>query len=72
MLDIYATSVDYTAEAHASQRFFAVVQKKLHRAMHGHTAAEIIAELANAGLPFMGLQTMRSGGIVRKDDVAVT
>ena len=71
VLDIYATSVDCAADAETSQRFFAAVQNKMHWATHGHTAAEIIAERADASLPFMGLQTTRTGGIVRKDDVAV-
>ena len=71
VLDIYATSVDYTPDAEQSQRFFAAVQNKMHWATHGHTAAEIIAERVDAAKPFMGLQTTRPGGIVRKDDVAV-
>lgn len=71
VLDIYATSVDYTPDAEQSQKFFATVQNKMHWATHGHTAAEVIAERADAAKPFMGLQTTRPGGIVRKDDVAV-
>lgn len=71
VLDIYATSVDYMPDAEQSQRFFAAVQNKMHWATHGHTAAEVIAERADAAKPFMGLQTTRPGGIVRKDDVAV-
>jgi hypothetical protein len=71
VLDIYATSVDYTPDAEQTQRFFATVQNKMHWAAHGHTAAEVIAERADAARPFMGLQTTRPGGIVRKDDVAV-
>lgn len=71
VLDIYATSVDYTPDSELSQKFFATVQNKMHWATHGHTAAEVIAERANASKPFMGLQTTRPGGIVRKDDVAV-
>jgi hypothetical protein len=71
VLDIYATSVDYTPDAQASQLFFATVQNKMHWATHGHTAAEVIAQRANAAKPFMGLQTTRPGGLVRKDDVAV-
>jgi hypothetical protein len=71
VLDIYATSVDYTPDAEPSQRFFAAVQNKMHWATHGHTAAEVIAERADATKPFMGLQTTRPGGIVRKDDVSV-
>jgi hypothetical protein len=71
ILDIYATSVDYSPDAQASQRFFATVQNKMHWATHGHTAAEVIAERADASKPFMGLQTTRPGGIVRKDDVGI-
>ncbi len=71
VLDIYATSIDYTPDAEDSHRFFAAVQNKMHWATHGHTAAEVIAERADAAKPFMGLQTTRPGGIVRKDDVAV-
>jgi hypothetical protein len=71
VLDIYATSVDYTPDAEQSQRFFATVQNKMHWATHGHTAAEVIVQRADAAKPFMGLQTTRPGGIVRKDDVAV-
>jgi hypothetical protein len=70
VLDIYATSVDYTPDAEQSQRFFAAVQK-MHWATHGKTAAEVIAERADADKPFMGLQTTRPGGIVRKDDVGI-
>ena len=71
VLDIYATSVDYTPDTEQSQRFFAAVQNKMHWATHGHTAAEIIHERADSTRPFMGLQTTRPGGIVRKDDATV-
>ena len=71
VLDIYATSVDYMPDTELSQQFFATVQNKMHWAAHGHTAAEIIAARADAARPFMGLQTTRPGGIIRKDDVAV-
>ena len=71
VLDIYATSVDYTPEAEASHRFFAAVQNKMHWAAHGYTAAEVIHERADAGQLFMGLQTTLPGGIVRKEDVAI-
>jgi hypothetical protein len=71
VLDIYATSVDYQPDTEQSQQFFATVQNKMHWAAHGHTAAEIIAARADAAKPFMGLQTTRPGGIVRKDDVAI-
>ena len=71
VLDIYATSVDYTPDAEASQQFFATVQNKMHWATHGHTAAELIHQRADARKPNMGLMSTRPGGIVRKDDVAV-
>ena len=71
VLDIYATSVDYDPSAEATQRFFATVQNKMHWATHGHTAAEVIVERADATQPFMGLQTTRPGGFVRKEDAAV-
>jgi hypothetical protein len=71
VLDIYATSVDYTPDAEVSQKFFATVQNKMHWATHGHTAAEIIHERADAGKPFMGMLTTRPGGRVRKEDAAI-
>lgn len=71
VLDIYATSVDYKPDAELSQRFFATVQNKMHWAAHGHTAAEVIHERANAEKPFMGLKTTRPGGIVRKGDASI-
>ncbi len=71
VLDIYATSVDYTPDAEASQQFFATVQNKMHWATHGHTAAEIIHQRADAAKPHMGLLTTRASGLVRKDDVAI-
>jgi hypothetical protein len=69
VLDIYATSVDY--QHGASRSFFATVQNKMHFAVHGHTAAEIIHERADAKKPFMGIQTTRPGGVVRKADDAI-
>jgi hypothetical protein len=71
VLDIYATSIDYTPDAEQSQRFFATVQNKMHWATHGHTAAEIIHARADATQPHMGLLTTRPGGIVRKADAAI-
>lgn len=71
VLDIYATSVDYTPNTEMSQKFFATVQNKMHWAAHGQTAAEVIHARADATKPFMGLQTTRPGGIIRKDDVSV-
>jgi hypothetical protein len=71
VLDIYATSVDYTPDTEISQQFFATVQNKMHWAAHGHTAAEVIHERADATQPFMGLKTTRPGGIIRKEDVSI-
>jgi len=71
VLDIYATSVDYSPDAEASQKFFATVQNKMHWATHGHTAAEIIVERADATEPFIGMKTTRPGGIIRKEDATV-
>jgi hypothetical protein len=71
VLDIYATSVDYAPDTELAQQFFATVQNKMHWATHGHTAAEIIHQRANATQPHMGLQTTRPGGVVRKEDVSV-
>ena len=71
VLDIYATSVDYTPNTEMSQQFFATVQNKMHWAAHGQTAAEVIHERVDAAKPFMGLQTTRPGGIIRKEDVAI-
>ena len=54
VLDLYATSVDYDPKADESIRFFKIVQNKLHYAAHGHPAAEVIFERADAEKPFMG------------------
>jgi len=54
VLDIYATSVDYDPSAEAAQKFFAVVQNKMHWAAHGQTAAEVIARRADSTRPNMG------------------
>jgi hypothetical protein len=71
VLDIYAMSVDYTPNTEMSQQFFATVQNKMHWAAHGQTAAEVIHARVDAGKPFMGLQTTRPGGIIRKEDVSI-
>ncbi|MEO7142978.1 MAG: virulence RhuM family protein [Bryobacteraceae bacterium] len=71
ILDIYSTSVDYTPNAAVSQKFFATVQNKMHWAAHGHTAAEVIHNRADAAKPRMGLLTTRSGGLILKTDVSV-
>lgn len=68
--DIYATSIDYDPNASMSKEFFATVQNKLHFAIHGHTAAELIAERASAEKDNMGLTSWK-GDKVRKADVTV-
>lgn len=71
--DIYATSIDYDPKASATQRFFATVQNKLHWAIHGHTAAEVIYERANSEKPHMGLTTWKDApeGKIYPFDVVV-
>jgi hypothetical protein len=71
VLDIYATSMDYQPNTDLSQQFFATVQNKMHWATHGHTAAEVIHQRADATQPLMGLKTTRPGKIIRREDVAV-
>jgi hypothetical protein len=68
--DIYSLSVDYDPHAEVTQQFFATVQNKLHWAIHGHTAAELISERTDADKPHMGL-TAWKGAKVRKGDVGV-
>lgn len=70
VLDLYATSVDYDPKAEQSIKFFKIVQNKLHYAAHGHTAAEVIYERADADKPFMGLTTF-AGEQLTKTDVTV-
>ena len=59
VLEIYATSIDYDPRASVSQEFFKKVQNKIHYAVHGHTAAELIVERADAEKDFMGLLTFK-------------
>ena len=59
VLDLYATAVDYDPRSDLSIEFFKIVQNKLHFAAHGHTAAEVIYERADAEQPFMGLTTFK-------------
>ena len=59
ILEIYATSIDYDPRAQVSQEFFKKVQNKIHYAIHGHTAAELIVERADAEKDFMGLLTFK-------------
>ena len=68
--DIYALSIDYDSRAQSTQEFFRIVQNKLHWAITGHTAAELISERADAGKPNMGL-TAWKGAKVRQADVLV-
>jgi hypothetical protein len=68
--DIYATAYDYDPEAPLTHTFFATVQNKFHWAIHGHTAAELIAERADARKPNMGLTSFR-GDRVRRADITV-
>ncbi len=71
--DIYATSIDYDVTAQATKRFFATVQNKLHWAIHGQTAAEVIYQRADAGKDNMGLTTWKDApsGKIQKFDVVV-
>ena len=70
VLDIYATSIDYSPDSDLSQLFFAAVQNKIHWAAHGHTAAEIIYHRADAAKPNMGM-TAWSGDKPRKTDAVI-
>lgn len=70
VLDLYATSVDYDPKSAESTAFFKMVQNKLHYAAHGHTAAEVIYERADAEKPFMGLNTF-SGDFPTAKDIGI-
>jgi len=70
VLDIYATSMDYDSRADITQKFFQTVQNKLHWAAHGHTAAEVIYQRANAELPFMGLTAFK-GKMPTKQEITI-
>ncbi len=70
VLDLYATSVDYNPRSDESLLFFKMVQNKLHFAAHGHTAAEVIYERADAEKPFMGL-TSFSGEFPALKDIGI-
>jgi hypothetical protein len=71
--DIYATAMDYSPEAETTETFFATVQNKLHFAIHGRTAAELIIERADSRKERMGLTTWKNApqGKILKPDVAV-
>ena len=70
VLDLYATSLDYDPKSPDSVLFFQIVQNKLHYAAHGHTAAEVVYQRADAEKPFMGLRTF-SGDLPVLKDVGV-
>lgn len=70
VLDLYATSVDYNPNSEESVKFFKIVQNKLHYAAHGHTAAEVIYQRADAEKPFMGL-TSFDGELPALKDIGI-
>jgi len=71
--DIYATAIDYDRTAETTKQFFAMVQNKLHFAIHGETAAEVITSRANAKKQYMGLTTWQDApkGKIQKFDVSI-
>ena len=71
--DLYATAIDYDKNAAATRRFYATVQNKMHYAVHGHTAAELIVERADHTKEYMGLTTWADApdGKIKKSDVTV-
>ncbi len=71
--DLYATSIDYDVDSAQTKRFYATVQNKMHYAVHGHTAAELIVERADATREHMGLTTWADApnGKIKKSDVTV-
>jgi len=68
VLDIYATAIDYSPDTAQSIKFFEIVQNKMHYAVHGMTAPELIVNRANAELPFMGLTAFK-GNVPTKSEV---
>ena len=70
VLEIYALSIDYDPRVEMTQRFFKTVQNKMHYSVHGHTAAEIIYERADAEKDFMGLTTW-SGAMPTKPEAEI-
>ena len=74
LTDIYATAIDYNKAAPTTRLFYKKVQNKMHHAVHGHTAAELIVERANAKKEHMGLTTWENApdGKIVKPDVSVT
>ncbi len=73
LTDIYATSIDYNRDAPTTRSFFKKVQNKMHYAVHGHTAAELIIDRANAEKEHMGLTTWENApdGKILKPDVSI-
>lgn len=71
--DIYATAIDYDKNSATTKRFYATIQNKLHFAVHGHTAAELIYERADSEKEFMGLTTWQDAphGKIKKSDVTI-
>ena len=71
--DIYATAIDYDKNSATTKRFYATVQNKMHYAVHGHTAAELIVERANHTKEHMGLSTWADApdGKIKKSDVTI-
>ena len=67
VLDIYATSIDYDPQAELSLEFFRTIQNKMHWAAHGHTAAEIIYQRADANKPHMGLANFKGRKPFKKE-----
>ena len=71
--DLYATAIDYDKNAKSTRRFYATVQNKMHFAIHGNTAAELIVKRANANIPNMGLTTWKDApdGKIQKSDAII-
>ena len=67
VLDIFSTSIDYSAESEQAQEFFAKVQNQLHWAAHGHTAAEVIHQRADADHPNMGVTNFSGNKLLKRD-----
>ena len=71
--DLYATAIDYDKDANVTKRFYASVQNKMHYAIHGHTAAELIVERADSSKEHMGLTTWQDApdGKIKRSDVVI-
>ena len=71
--DLYATAIDYDKNSATTRRFYVTVQNKMHYAIHGHTAAELIVERADHEKEHMGLTTWADApdGKIKKSDVTV-